>query len=59
MLEIAKAAETEALKTRLGSRPCKLKIEGTIEEVEERELEMISNGSNSDCILVKMRGWVL
>lgn len=55
VLEIAKAGETETSKKRTSSRPRKRNTEETIEEGEERELEMILSDSDSDCIVVEMR----
>ena len=55
VLEIARAAEAETSKKKKGSQARKRKIAETIEEEDDREFEMISSDSGSDCIVVSVR----
>jgi hypothetical protein len=55
VLEIAQAAEAETSKKKASKRPRKHGIQEMIEGEEDRELEMISSDSDSDCIVVTLR----
>ena len=55
VLEIARAAEAETSKKKKGRQARKRRIAETIEEEDDREFEMISSDSDSDCIVVSVR----
>jgi hypothetical protein len=55
VLEIARAAEAQTSKKKKGRQTRKRKIAETIEEEDDREFEMISSDSDSDCIVVSVR----
>ena len=55
VLEIARAAEAETSKKKKGRQARKRRIVETIEEEDDREFEMISSDSDSDCIVISVR----
>jgi hypothetical protein len=54
VLNIAKTAQAESSKKKTSKRPCERSIEEVIKE-DDRELEVISSDSESDCVVVKVR----
>lgn len=55
VLEIAKTAEAESSKKKTSKQPRKRSIEEATEKEDDRELEVISSDSDSDCIVVTVR----